>query len=272
MFVIGERINGMFEDVKQAIRQKDPKVIQNLAKRQLAAGASALDVNVGPATSDVHGAMLWLVETIRSVTDAPLAIDTAKWEIMAAIIPKVSGAKILNSSKADTDIATQYMGLAKEHDAAVIGLTLDAGGVPGNVEKRVELGVQLITLAMDAGLNMDKLFIDPIILPVNVAPKNPAHCMQAMVQLRAFADPPPHLVLGLSNVSQRCRKRGLINRTYLAMAIAHGLDAAIMDPLDTDLMNAAITAELLMEKMIYCDSYLAAARRAHSALSSWPKG
>ncbi len=84
--------------------------------------------------------------------------------------------------------------------------------------------------------------------------------MEAISQIRAFADPPPHLVLGLSNVSQRCSQRGLINRTYLAMAMAHGLDAAIMDPLDTELMNTAITAELLLGKMIYCDSFLDAAR------------
>ncbi|MGA2264981.1 MAG: dihydropteroate synthase [Phycisphaerae bacterium] len=261
MYVIGERINGMFENVKQAIRGKDAKVIQNLAKKQLAAGARALDVNVGPAASDAKGAMLWLVETIRAVTDAPLAIDTAKWEVMAAVVPQVLGEKILNSSKADPEIASQYVHLAVEHGAGLIGLTLDAAGVPGNVEKRVELGAQIIAIAMEAGLPADKLFIDPIILPVNVAPKNPAHCIEAISQLRAFADPPPHLVLGLSNVSQRCHERNLINRTYLAMAMAHGLDAAIMDPLDTELMTTAITAELLLGKVIYCDSFLDAARR-----------
>ena len=170
------------------------------------------------------------------------------------------GEKILNSSKADPDIASQYVGLAKETGAGLIGLTLDADGVPGNIEKRVELGAQLITIALEGGLSLDRVFIDPIILPVNVGPKNPSHCMGAISQLKAFADPPPHLVLGLSNVSQRCSNRGLINRTYLAMAIAHGLDAAIMDPLDTDLMNTAITAELLQGKSIYCDSYLQAAR------------
>jgi 5-methyltetrahydrofolate corrinoid/iron sulfur protein methyltransferase len=261
MYVIGERINGMFENVKQAIRSKDAKVIQNLAKKQLAAGAKALDVNVGPAVSDAQGAMLWLVETIRAVTDAPLAIDTAKWEVMAAVVPQVPGEKILNSSKADPQIASQYVGLAAENGAGLIGLTLDAAGVPGNVEKRVELGAQIIAIAMEAGLPADKLFIDPIILPVNVAPKNPAHCMEAISQLRAFADPPPHLVLGLSNVSQRCHERNLINRTYLAMAMAHGLDAAIMDPLDAELMTTAITAELLLGKVIYCDSFLDAGRR-----------
>jgi 5-methyltetrahydrofolate corrinoid/iron sulfur protein methyltransferase len=204
--------------------------------------------------------MLWLVECIRKVSNAPLAIDTAKWEVMSAIVPQVPGEKILNSSKADPEIATQYVGLAAEHGAGLIALTIDADGVPGNIDKRVELGAQLITLAMEGGLAMEKLFIDPIILPVNVSPKNPSNCMAAIAQLKMFSDPPPHVVLGLSNVSQRCNNRELINRSYLAMAMAHGLDAAIMDPLDKDLMDTAITCDLLSGKMIYCDSYLEAAR------------
>ena len=261
MYVIGERINGMFSDVKKAIRDKDPEPVKDLATRQMAAGAWALDVNVGPAASDAEGAMLWLVEAIRQVTDAPVAIDTAKWDVMSAVVPKVPGEKILNSSKADPEIVSRYVGLAVEHEAGLIGLTIDADGVPGGVEKRVELGAQIITVAMEGGLTMDKLFIDPIILPVNVAPKNPGHCMEAISQLRMFADPPPHLLLGLSNVSQRCNNRELLNRTYLAMAMSHGLDSAIMDPLDTELMDTAITADLLNEEMIYCDSYLDAARR-----------
>ena len=261
MYVIGERINGMFEDVKKAIQEKDGKVIQDLAKRQMAAGASALDVNVGPAARDAEGAMLWLAEQIRSVSDAPLAIDTAKWQVMAAVVPKIPGDKILNSTKADPEIATEYVALAAENGAGLIALTIDADGVPGNIDKRVELGAQVITFAMEGGLEMEKLFVDPIILPVNVAPKNPGNCMAAIAQLKMFADPPPRLVLGLSNVSQRCSNRNLINRTYLAMAMAHGLDSAILDPFDTELMNTAITADLLQEQMIYCDSYLEAARQ-----------
>ncbi len=261
MYVIGERINGMFQDVKQAIQEKNAQVIQNLAKRQLAAGSTALDVNVGPAVSDAEGAMLWLVETIRAVTDAPLAIDTAKWEIMKSVAPQVPGDLILNSSKADVEIVSEYVGLAVENGGGLIGLTIDVDGVPGSVDKRVELGAQIITVAMEGSLPMDKLFIDPIILPVNVSPKTPSHCMSAISQLKAFADPAPHMLLGLSNVSQRCNNRSLINRSYLAMAMAHGLDSAILDPLDTELMDVAITGDLLMEKMIYCDSYLEAARQ-----------
>ncbi|HDZ19719.1 hypothetical protein LCGC14_0015640 [marine sediment metagenome] len=261
MYVIGERINGMFADVKEAIQAKDASVIQDLAKRQLAAGARALDVNSGPATSDAQGALLWMAEAIREVTDAPIVIDTAKWDVMQAVIPNVAGEKLINSTKADPEAAMEYIALAAANNAGLIGLTIDADGVPGNIDKRVELGAQLIAVASDIGLPMDHLFIDPVILPVNVSPNNPDHCLQAIGQLRSFADPPPHLVLGLSNVSQRCANRSLINRTYVTMAIAHGLDAAIMDPLDTELMDAVFTAELLMGRMVYCDSYLQAARQ-----------
>ena len=260
MYVIGERINGMFSDVKKALRERNPDAIQDLARRQIAAGAWALDINVGPAVSNAVDGMIWLAEQARTVTDAPLAIDTAKWEVMAAVVPQLSGKLILNSSKADPEIATQYVELAVKHGADLIGLTIDADGVPGNAEKRVELGAQLIAIAMEGGLSPERLFIDPIILPVNVAPRTPADCLAAIAQIRAFSDPPPHLLLGLSNVSQRCNNRSLINRTYLSMAMAHGLDSAIMDPLDKDLMDTAITGDLLFGRMIYCDSYLEAAR------------
>ncbi len=262
MYFVGERINGMFEDVKAAIQGKDAQVIKDLAREQVAAGSHALDINVGPASSDAESAMMWLVETVREVTDVPLSIDTAKWEVMSAVAPRVPGEVILNSSKADPEIATEYVGLAVELGGSLIGLTIDVDGVPGNVEKRVELGAQLVTIAMEGGLPMERLFIDPIALPVNVSPKTPDHCLQAISQIRAFADPSPHMIVGLSNLSQRCNNKSLINRTYLAMCISHGLDAAILDQLDTELVNAATTADLLMEKMIYCDSYLEAERRS----------
>jgi 5-methyltetrahydrofolate corrinoid/iron sulfur protein methyltransferase len=82
--------------------------------------------------------------------------------------------------------------------------------------------------------------------------------MQAIGQLKLISDPPPNFILGLSNVSQNCKERSLLNSTYVAMCIGAGLNAAIMDALDEDLMRAAITAEVLLEKQLYCDDYVAA--------------
>jgi 5-methyltetrahydrofolate corrinoid/iron sulfur protein methyltransferase len=152
--------------------------------------------------------------------------------------------------------------LAVETRSRLIALTIDSSGVPSNVDSRVMMGATIATKAMEGGLAMTDVFIDPVILPINVAPQQPARVMEAIRQLRMLSDPPPKFVLGLSNVSQSCKERHLINRTYLAMAVGAGLDAAIVDPTDKDLMDAVITAELLMEKQIYCDDYITAYMRS----------
>lgn len=260
MYVIGERINGMFKDVRKAIRKRDAGVIQDLARRQVAAGAQALDLNVGPASADEVGTLLWLAETARAVASVPLCIDNPKIAVQKAVAPKVAGAKIINSTKADEAGLDEFVALAAETDSALVGLTIDQEGVPASAEKRVELGATIAAKAMEKGLPPEKIFIDPIILPVNVAPQAPGSVLAALAQLKLLSDPPPHLLLGLSNVSQNCQQRELINRAYLVMAMAAGLDAAIMDPLDTDLMNSAVATELLQGKMIYCDSFLDASR------------
>jgi 5-methyltetrahydrofolate corrinoid/iron sulfur protein methyltransferase len=255
----------MFKKVREAIEERDKSAIHELARAQVAAGANALDLNVGPATGDAIANMMWLVETTREVTDAPLWIDSPRWSLQKEVLPRVPGAKGINSTKADEAALEKYLPLVVENNAAIVALTIDQDGVPADVEKRIELGAQIMGKAMEAGLPMENLYIDPIILPVNVAPAQPLNVLKALQQLVVFSDPPPHLVVGLSNLSQNCNHRKMINRTYLVMALASGLDAAIVDPLDEDLMNAVITAELLLGKAIYCDGFLEAHRMRSKA-------
>jgi 5-methyltetrahydrofolate corrinoid/iron sulfur protein methyltransferase len=135
---------------------------------------------------------------------------------------------------------------------------MDQEGVPGNVEKRVECGATFLMMAMESGLAPEDIYLDPIILPVNVAPKQPLNVIESIRQLALVNDPPPHFILGLSNISQKCLMHRLINRTYLVMALAAGLDAAIMDAADSDLVEAAVSAEVLLEKHLYSDDYIRA--------------
>jgi 5-methyltetrahydrofolate corrinoid/iron sulfur protein methyltransferase len=129
-------------------------------------------------------------------------------------------------------------------------------GIPKNSENRVALAMELVAAADEFGLHMEDLYIDPLILPVNVAQDHVPEVLEAIRQLKMLADPAPKAVLGLSNVSQKSPDRPLINRTYLAMAMACGLDAAIADANDDALMEAAATAEILLNQSIYCDSYV----------------
>ncbi len=258
MFVVGERINGMFTEVKEAIESRDAEAIQGLARRQLEAGADALDVNVGPTRGKDIDNMRWLVETIQEASDAPICIDTPKFDVMQQALEACDNPTIINSTKASVQELERYVPLAAETGSRLIALTIDESGVPKDVDGRVAMGATIVTKAMEHGLEVSDVFIDPVILPVNVAPKQPAAVMEAIRQLKVVSDPPPKFILGLSNVSQNCKERSLLNSTYVAMCIGAGLDAAIMDAFDKDLMQSAITAEVLLEKQLYCDDYIAA--------------
>ncbi|MFC1694352.1 dihydropteroate synthase [Candidatus Latescibacterota bacterium] len=258
MFVISERINGMFSDIKKAIQNSDKGPVQEHALKQIESGANILDINVGPATADKVGAMVWLVETVREVTDVTLSVDTAKFEAMKAGFEAAGGLLIMNSTKGDEESLNQHLPLAKEYDASVIILTIDEKGVPSNVEGRVEIAMRGLAKAMEYEIDTDKIIIDPIVLPANVAQDQPKNVLQAINEIRMLSDPPPHIVNGLSNLSQRCSNPGLISRTFLAMCIGYGMDMVITDPTDKELMNTIITAEMLMNKSIYCDGFLEA--------------
>jgi 5-methyltetrahydrofolate corrinoid/iron sulfur protein methyltransferase len=269
MIAIGERINGQFDDVKAAIAAKDPGPVEDLARRQTEAGASYLDINVGTAAEDPLDAMKWLVETAQAACETPLCLDSQKPDVIRAGLEAcdVSRGVLLNSSplskKSDPEVLDTYAGMAQEAGGKLICLTMDAEGVPQNVERRVEIAAELLTKAMELGLTPDRLFIDPIILPVNVpdAQEQPGNILEAIDQIRILSDPPVHITMGLSNLSQGAAERSLINRTFLAMAISHGGDSAIVDVLDDALVDAAATAEMLMNQQIYSDSFLRAYRR-----------
>ena len=268
MIIIGERINGMFKDVKKAIAEKNKEVIQDLAAKQTAAGASYLDVNVGTAAADQAGTMQWLVETIQADCPTPLCLDSQKPDVIAAGL-KVADTKrgiLLNSSplnkKNDEEVLDKYIEMAEQAgpDGKLIALTMDKNGVPQDVDSRVAIAAEIVSKAMEKGFAAERLFIDPIILPVNVpnAQTQPMNVLMAMDQIKYLSDPPPHIVMGLSNISQGTSERSLINRIFLAMALSHGCDAAIMEVLDKNMMNVVATAEMLMNKQIYSDSFLKA--------------
>ncbi len=263
MIIIGERINGMFKAVKEAIATRDEAAIQDLALRQLAEGADMLDINVGTAAADPVDAMRWLVTTVRAVTSAPLSIDSPNFDTVRAGLEACDGEKMINSTTGQEAALDRFLPLAKEHDAAVVALCIDENGVPVDVDGRCAVALQVLAKAMEYDISPEKLYIDPIVIPVKADQKTPGIVLESIAQFHSLADPAPHIVVGLSNLSQGAVDRKLINRVFLTMAIGVGLDAAIVDPLDTELMDAMITAELLMNKTIYSDSFLAAYRQKY---------
>jgi len=261
MLIIGERINGMFKNVRNAIAEQNKEVIADLAHRQIEAGAHVLDVNVGPASDDPVAAMKWLVDAIQEAVDVPLSIDSAKPEVFEPALERCKVPPFINSTTGAQDKLDFFLPLAKKYDASVVALTIDEQGVPSTTEGRTEIAMRILVSAMEQGISSEKLYIDPITLPVKAVQDQCPKLLAALGQFLQLADPPPHTVIGLSNVSQRAQEKHLIDRTFLVMCIAHGLDSAILDPLDKDLMDSMITSELLLDKQLYCDAYLEAYRR-----------
>ena len=144
MFVIGERINGMFTDARKAIEKRDKVAVQKLADSQLRAGANALDVNVGPTKGKAVENMCWLVETIQEATPAPICIDTPKFEVMSEALKVCRNPAIMNSSKASSADLDRYVPLAVKHKARLIALTIDESGVPNDVDRRVMMGATIV--------------------------------------------------------------------------------------------------------------------------------
>jgi len=263
MIIFSERVNGMYRDVRKAINEKEKTIVQELTKEQVAGGADVMDVNLGPTKGDPVENFVWLAQAVAEVTDKTISLDSAKPNLLAEVVPKVRAALpdtklVINSSTAAPDCMGTLLPVAAEAGAGIIGLTMDQEGVPGNVEKRVECGATFLVMALESGIAPEDIYLDPIILPVNVAPKQPWFVMEAIRQLAVVNDPPPHFILGLSNLSQRCLERSLLNRIYLSMCLAAGLDAAIMDAADKELVEAAVTAEVLLEKHLYSDDYIKA--------------
>ena len=261
MLIIGERINGMFKNVRAAIAEQNKDVIVDLARRQLSAGAQVLDINVGPASDDPVSAMIWLVDTVQEAVDAPLSIDSARLEVFAPALERCKTKPFINSTTGAQDKLDFFLPLATKYGASVIALTIDEQGVPSTTEGRTEIAMRILVAAMENGLPTDQLYIDPITLPVKAAQDQCPRLIEALTQFRHLADPPPHTIIGLSNVSQRAQEKHLIDRTFLVLCLAHGLDSAILDPLDKELMDSMITGELLLNKQLYCDAYLEAYRR-----------
>ena len=261
MFIIGELINGMYQNIGKAIKEKDKAVIQKCALQQVKSGADALDINCGPASRDPLSDIQWLVEAVQEVTDKPLALDSSKPKVIEAGLKVIKNKAVINSTTADSDKLEIIVPLAKKYNAKLIGLTISAKGIPQNKDQRLELAANIVATCSDQGFPIEDLYLDPIVLPVNVAQAQMRDILEAIREFKIISEPQPKTIVGLSNVSQGSCVRSIINRTFLTMALAYGLDAAILDPLDKELIDAAITAELILNKHIYCDSYLEAYRR-----------
>lgn len=258
MQVISERINGLFTSVGKAIDRRDTKWVQEHAIHQIECGSQALDINVGPGREDGPAAMDWLVRTVQEVTDATLCLDTPGTKTMTAGLKAAKNKVIMNSTTAERKRMDALFPLCREYGADIVCLTMDEKGIPNDAETRAELAMTMVTTAMEHEIMPDRIYLDPLILPIKAAQDQGMKVIKALHLFQSLSDPPIRTVVGLSNISNGCKDRSLVNRTYLAMLLGAGLSAAILDPEDQALMDLVKTGRVLRNENLYCDDYLRA--------------
>jgi len=239
MYIIGENIHIMSKKVKEALRARDAKFFQDLAVRQVEAGAQALDVNLGPRKKDWEEVFPWIVRTLEAVVDVPLSFDTTNVDGMEAALKTVTKAQpILNSTSAEPERLERVPLLAKQYNAKLIALTMGKAGIPVSADERVSIALEtLIPRMLEIDFPITDLIIDPLVLTVSGCQEYCPECINAVHMLQYAWDPPPMVSVGLSNVSNAVPRenRPLINRTYCAMLMGAGLKMMIADPLDAKL-------------------------------------
>jgi 5-methyltetrahydrofolate corrinoid/iron sulfur protein methyltransferase len=258
MIIIGGIINGYSKTIGSLIDRRDSKAVQDLAIRQVDAGAQILDLNVGLGRNDAAELMKWLVSTVQDVVDATLSVDTPKLDVMKTGISAVKGRSMINSIPAEQEKMATLFPLGAEHDSDVICMTMDEQFILGDVDKRVERAATLVASACEYGVDVEKLYVDPVCLPVSSAQDQAPVVLEAVRRIGLLTSPASVLktTVGLNNISHETKNPRLIERTFLAMLIGAGLSSAIINTDDLELLDTIKTCGVLLNKDIYAADYL----------------
>ena len=258
MFIIGEKINATRKSIDTAIRSKDISYIQEVAKAQEQAGAHALDVNCGtvPASEEPE-TMRWLVKIVQEATVLPLCIDSPNAEALAAGLAEHKGKPVINSISGENSRYESVLPLVKQYNAGVVALCNDDRGLPSTKEMALQVGDSLIVRLLKDGIPVEDIHLDPLVRTLATSPETVVDTLEVMREL-SQRYPGLHFVSGLSNVSYGLPERRHLNRAFVVMSIAYGLDAVITDPLDAQLIALVYASEALMNKDRFCMSYIGA--------------
>jgi 5-methyltetrahydrofolate corrinoid/iron sulfur protein methyltransferase len=241
MYKIGENIHIISPKVKNAINDRDGGFFVDLARAQKEAGADCIDLNIGPQKKTGPEIVDWLVDCMQeAVPGMTLSFDTTNLAAIETGLKKVGSNAIVNSTSAEEQRLQNVPPLAAEYDAKLIALCLEKSGIPVSADARIGIAMEkLIPRAEELGIPMENLFVDPLALTVSGCQEYVPESIETVRMLKMVADPPPMTTIGLSNVSNAVphEMRALLDRVYLVMLAAAGLDSAIMNPLDTQLMD-----------------------------------
>ncbi len=239
MYIIGENIHIISPSVKKALAERDAEFFKKSAIQQVEMGAKAIDLNLGRQKHEWEEVFPWVTKVVQEVVDVPLCIDSTNVDGIEAALKVITKARpIVNSTSAEAERLEKVPLLAKKYDAQLIALTLKKEGIPVEADERVNIALEyLIPRAMEVGIEMPDLIIDPLVLTVSGCQEYCPELIEAVRTIKFAGDPPPGISVGLSNVSNAVPEetRPILNQVYCAMLMGAGLEMMIADPLDEGL-------------------------------------
>lgn len=238
MILIGENIHVISKIVREALIKRDENFVLDLINSQNK--MDYIDLNVGPAKSDLVEVLPWLAKIIQNNSECGISFDTTNSEEMKKGLEVFKGKTFINSISLDDERIEKIGGLAVEYGSNLIALTLSKeNGIPKDADGRLEIAFSIYEQCLEKGIDNEKLFFDPLILPICVDQSQGIEAINTIKMIKESFDPPVKTVIGLSNISNGCPKdlRPLINRVYASLAFGAGLDAAIIDAKDDELIR-----------------------------------
>ena len=259
MIIVGELINASRKAIGVAIENQDSKVIKKIAKDELDAGADYIDVNAGIFVGKEPEYLTWLVQQVQESVDAPCAIDSPDPEAIQAALAAHKGVPMINSISLEKERYDKLMPVIAGTDFKVVALCMSDEGMPETTDQRMGIADKMVNSLVQNGIPPDNIYVDPLVQPVATNDRFGLEFLDAVEKIiTTFAG--VHTMCGLSNISYGLPERKFMNQAFMVMAIARGLDGAIINPLDTRMMANIIAAETLAGRDDFCMNYLKAYR------------
>ncbi len=258
VLIIGELINCTRKKVGEAAQKRDVEFFKEISLRQANAGASMLDVNGGLPGQEME-VLPWLVNIVQETVSIPLCLDSADPAALRRALPICKQRAMINSITDEPARQQAQLPLLKEFRPKLIALCLGEAGPPNTSAERVSTASRLVDRLTAEGFVLDDLYVDPCVLPVSTGPEHGKALVEATGLIKARY-PGIHVSAGISNVSFGLPMRKLLNQALLLLLMAQGLDTAIADPCDPQLMDNIRAAEALLGRDEFCANYIQAFR------------
>jgi len=259
VIIIGELINASRKAIGAAIEAQDKDAIQQVARDEHAAGTDFIDVNAGVFVDKEPEYLKWLVQTVQEVVDGPCAIDSPNPKAIEAALAVHRGTPMINSISLEKERYENLMPIVAGTDMKIIALCMSDEGMPETVDDRMKIADKLVNGLQQKNVKMDQIFVDPLVQPIAVNNRFGTEFLDAVEQIMKRFEG-IHTACGLSNISFGLPARKILNQAFMVMAIAKGLDGAILNPLDKRMMADIIAAEALIGRDYFCTTYLKAYR------------